>query len=126
MFRVGRERQRRPSGGSLGISVPLRAKLAAIARASLSSSKDGVEDAAQDEAARHDVRSVHSIPRPQPRPPKRGRSNQPKISALANFKLDGFSVQRLMTFLTALDQDVQIVIRIGLWSRRAGRISVLS
>src|ERR1700732_1952846 len=30
--------------------------------------------------------------------------NQPKVSALANYKLDGFSVERLMTFLTALDQ----------------------
>ena len=36
--------------------------------------------------------------------------NQPKVSALANYKLDGFSVERLMTFLTALDQDVEIVI----------------
>jgi hypothetical protein len=36
--------------------------------------------------------------------------NQPKASALANYKLDGFSVDRLMTFLTALDQDVEIVI----------------
>ena len=37
--------------------------------------------------------------------------NQPKVSVLANYKLDGFSVERLMTFLTALDQDVEIVIR---------------
>jgi predicted XRE-type DNA-binding protein len=37
--------------------------------------------------------------------------NQPKVSALAHYKLDGFSVERLMTFLTALDQDVRIVIR---------------
>lgn len=29
--------------------------------------------------------------------------SQLKVSALANFKLDGFSVERLMTFLTALD-----------------------
>jgi predicted XRE-type DNA-binding protein len=28
---------------------------------------------------------------------------QPKVSALANYKLDGFSVERLMVFLTALD-----------------------
>src|SRR5690242_20292436 len=34
--------------------------------------------------------------------------NQPKVSALARYKLDGFSVERLMTFLTALDQDVEI------------------
>ena len=37
--------------------------------------------------------------------------NQPKVSALANYKLDGFSVERLMTFLTALDRDIEIVIR---------------
>ena len=36
---------------------------------------------------------------------------QPKISALANYRLDGFSVERLMAFLTALSQDVEIIIR---------------
>ena len=51
--------------------------------------------------------------------------NQPKVSALANFKLDGFSVERLMTFLTALDQDVEIVIRNKPRSRSAARISVI-
>jgi predicted XRE-type DNA-binding protein len=52
--------------------------------------------------------------------------NQPKVSALANYKLDGFSVERLMTFLTALDQDVEIVIRNKPRSRTAGRISVVA
>jgi predicted XRE-type DNA-binding protein len=52
--------------------------------------------------------------------------NQPKVSALANYKLDGFSVERLMTFLTALDQDVKIVIRRKPRSRTAGRISVVA
>ncbi len=51
--------------------------------------------------------------------------NQPKVSALANYKLDGFSVERLMTFLTALDQDVDIVIRNKPRSRSAARISVV-
>src|SRR4051794_38904732 len=36
---------------------------------------------------------------------------QPKVSALKNYKLEGFSVERLMTFLTALDRDIDIVIR---------------
>jgi predicted XRE-type DNA-binding protein len=36
---------------------------------------------------------------------------QPKVSALANYRLDGFSVERLMGFLTALSQDVEIIIR---------------
>jgi predicted XRE-type DNA-binding protein len=52
--------------------------------------------------------------------------NQPKVSALARYKLDGFSVERLMTFLTALDQDVAIVIRAKPRSRAAGRISVVA
>jgi predicted XRE-type DNA-binding protein len=49
---------------------------------------------------------------------------QRKVSALANYKLDGFSVERLMGFLTSLDQDVEIVIRNKPRSRSAGRISV--
>lgn len=52
--------------------------------------------------------------------------SQPKISALANYKLDGFSVERLMTFLTALDQDVSIVITKKPRSRAAARISVVA
>lgn len=52
--------------------------------------------------------------------------NQPKVSALANYKLDGFSVERLMTFLTALDQDVEITIKTKPRSRAAARISVVA
>jgi predicted XRE-type DNA-binding protein len=50
--------------------------------------------------------------------------SQPKVSALRNYKLAGFSVERLMTFLTALDQDVRIVIRQKPRSRRSARIGV--
>lgn len=57
---------------------------------------------------------------------KKLRVNQPKISALANYKLDGFSVERLMTFLTALDHDVEIVIKRKSQSRASGRISVVA
>ena len=52
--------------------------------------------------------------------------SQPKISALANYQLEGFSVERLMIFLTALDQDVDIVIRRKPRSRNTGRISVIA
>ncbi len=45
--------------------------------------------------------------------------NQPKISALANYRLDGFSVERLLHFLNALDCDVEIVIRKKPRSRKA-------
>jgi predicted XRE-type DNA-binding protein len=52
--------------------------------------------------------------------------NQPKVSALRNYKLEGFSVERLMTLLNALDQDVEIVIRKKPRSRSAARISVVA
>jgi predicted XRE-type DNA-binding protein len=50
--------------------------------------------------------------------------NQPKISALANYRLDGFSVERLMHFLNALDRDVEIVIRAKPRTRRRAKILV--
>jgi predicted XRE-type DNA-binding protein len=50
--------------------------------------------------------------------------NQPKISALANYRLDGFSVERLMHFLNALDRDIEIIIRPKPRSRRGARILV--
>ena len=37
--------------------------------------------------------------------------NQPKVSALKGYKLEGFSVERLMHFATALEHDVVIEIR---------------
>ena len=52
--------------------------------------------------------------------------SQPKVSALAHYKLEGFSVERLMTFVTALDQDVEIIIKNKPRSRTAGRISVIA
>lgn len=51
---------------------------------------------------------------------------QPKVSALRRYKLAGFSVERLMTLLTALDQDVEIVIRRKPRTRRSARISVVA
>ena len=52
--------------------------------------------------------------------------SQPKVSALRNYKLAGFSVERLMNLLTALDQDVEIVIRKKPRSRKSARISVVA
>ena len=52
--------------------------------------------------------------------------NQPKISALQSYRLEGFSVERLMHFLTALDWDVDISIKKKPRSRAAGRISVIA
>jgi predicted XRE-type DNA-binding protein len=63
---------------------------------------------------------------PQAEAAKRLGVTQPKVSALRNYKLAGFSVERLMNLLTALDQDIEIVIRRKPRSRRAGRISVVA
>ena len=37
--------------------------------------------------------------------------NQPKVSALKHYRLEGFSVERLMGFLTALGSDIESRIR---------------
>lgn len=50
--------------------------------------------------------------------------NQPKISALANYRLEGFSVERLMRFLNALNRDIEIVIRKKPRSRNSAKIFV--
>ena len=50
--------------------------------------------------------------------------NQPKVSALLGFKLEGFSVERLMRFVTALEHDV--VIQISPRRRRGARVTVRS
>jgi predicted XRE-type DNA-binding protein len=50
--------------------------------------------------------------------------NQPKISALKHYKLGGFSVERLMTFLTALGSDIEIRVHLPKRSSSPGRILV--
>jgi predicted XRE-type DNA-binding protein len=50
--------------------------------------------------------------------------DQPRIVDLLEYRLDSFPVERLMHFLTALDQDVEIVIRSKPRSRRPARIIV--
>jgi predicted XRE-type DNA-binding protein len=49
--------------------------------------------------------------------------SQQTISALKNYRLDGFSVERLMNFVLALGQDVEIRIR-PRKDRSAGTVSV--
>ena len=50
---------------------------------------------------------------------------QPKMSLLSRYKLEGFSVERLMTFLTLLNQDVEISIKKAS-SRSVGKITVIA
>jgi predicted XRE-type DNA-binding protein len=50
--------------------------------------------------------------------------DQPKVSALRNGRLSGFSVERLIRFLNALNRDVEIVVSTKPRSRRRGRLMV--
>lgn len=50
--------------------------------------------------------------------------NQPKVSALKHYKLEGFSVERLMTFLTALGSDIEIRVTARPRATSPGRIYV--
>lgn len=49
-------------------------------------------------------------------------TDQPKISALMRGRLEGFSIDRLLRFLLALDRDVEIVIKRR--SHPGGRVNV--
>ncbi len=50
--------------------------------------------------------------------------SQPKVSALVNYRLDGFSAEKLMHFLTALGRDVEIRIKRKPSSRDEGQIRI--
>ncbi len=50
--------------------------------------------------------------------------SQPHISELRNYKLDRFSTERLLHFMTMLDRDVEIVIRPKAARRKSGSLSV--
>ena len=49
--------------------------------------------------------------------------DQPKVSHLLHGRLNGFSTDRLLTWLTALGRDVEIIVRTPA-RRRPGRIRV--
>ncbi len=51
--------------------------------------------------------------------------DQPKVSALLNGRLSNFSSTRLMRLLTALGQDVEIVVRAKPRNRQHGRVRVV-
>ena len=52
--------------------------------------------------------------------------DQPKVSALLNGRLASFSTERLMRLLTALGQDVEIIVRERPDSPKRGRIRVVA
>jgi len=52
--------------------------------------------------------------------------DQPKISALLRGRLTGFSVDRLLRFLVALDRDVEIVVKPKAEARPRTRVNVVA
>jgi len=52
--------------------------------------------------------------------------DQPKVSQLVRGRLDGYSTERLMGFLTTLGRDIDIVVRPTPRSRRQGRLKVIA
>ena len=50
--------------------------------------------------------------------------SQPKVSALRNGRLAGFSIERLFTFLQKLDRDIEIVVRERPKDKPAAEISI--
>ena len=50
--------------------------------------------------------------------------DQPKISALKQGKLSGFSIERLMRFLLLLGRDIEIVVKQKARSRSVARLRV--
>lgn len=50
--------------------------------------------------------------------------SQPKISALRNGRLSGFSMERLLAFLRKLDRDIEIVVRERPKNRPEAEISI--
>ncbi len=52
--------------------------------------------------------------------------SQPKVSALRNGRLDGFSTERLIRFLNVLGRDVKIVVSEKPRSRRRARLTVMA
>lgn len=53
-------------------------------------------------------------------------TTQPQVSALMRCRAGNFSIERLMRFLVALGQDVEITVRPKDEARASARVSVLS
>lgn len=53
-------------------------------------------------------------------------TDQPKVSALTRGHLTGFSIDRLLRFLLALDRDVEIIITPKPGARKRARVSIVA
>ncbi len=50
---------------------------------------------------------------------------QPKVSAILNGRLKGFSLEKLMLLMVALDRDIEIVVKRKPKARKHGRLRVV-
>jgi len=50
---------------------------------------------------------------------------QPKVSAILNGRLKGFSLEKLLLLMVALDQDIEIVVKRKPKAREHGRLRVV-
>ena len=50
--------------------------------------------------------------------------DQPKVSALVRYRLDGFSMERLYRFLNALGRDIEIIVKPKPKNRKHATLSV--
>ena len=50
--------------------------------------------------------------------------DQPKVSAVVRYRLDGFSMERLYRFLNALGRDIEIIVKPKPKSRKKARLTV--
>ncbi len=67
------------------------------------------------------VRAIRHLGITQAEAAKRLGVDAAKISALANGKLAGFSIERLLRFLTILGRDVRVIVSAGSTSARGKR-----
>ncbi len=51
--------------------------------------------------------------------------SQPKISAILNGRLKGFSLEKLMLLMVALDRDIEIIVKHKPKARKHGRLRVI-
>lgn len=52
--------------------------------------------------------------------------DQPKVSSLIRGRLDGFTIDRLLRFLRALDRDIEIVVKPKSRGHTTGRVDVVA
>lgn len=88
--------------------------------------KDAEEALAKAELARMISAIIATQRLTQTEAARRLRIDQPKVSSLIRGRLEGFSIDRLLRFLLALDRDVEIVVKPKSRRHGEGRVDVVA